>query len=87
MIEDMTEIKRTHEEALARQKLEGLGVLAGGIAHDFNNLLGGILAEAELVETDLPTSSRAVDEIQRIKRSALRGSEIVRQLMIYAGED
>ena len=50
---DITDLKRTQEEALARQKLESLGVLAGGIAHDFNNLLGGILAEAELVESDL----------------------------------
>ena len=47
MIEDITEVKRTQEEALARQKLESLGVLAGGIAHDFNNLLGGILASTE----------------------------------------
>jgi hypothetical protein len=39
MIEDITEIKRSQEEALFRQKLEGLGTLAGGIAHDFNNLL------------------------------------------------
>jgi len=87
MIEDITKVKRTQEEAVARQKLEGLGVLAGGIAHDFNNLLGGILAEAELTEADLPVGSPAVDEIQRIKQSALRGSEIVRELMIYAGQD
>ena len=87
MIEDMTEIKRAQEEALARQKLESLGVLAGGIAHDFNNLLGGILAEAELVEADLPPYSSPVEEIRRIKQSALRGSEIVRELMIYAGQN
>jgi len=87
MIEDITNVKRTQEEAVARQKLEGLGVLAGGIAHDFNNLLGGILAEAELTEADLPVGSPAVGEIQRIKQSALRGSEIVRELMIYAGQD
>jgi PAS domain S-box-containing protein len=87
MIEDITNVKRTQEEAVARQKLEGLGVLAGGIAHDFNNLLGGILAEAELTEADLPVESPALDEIQRIKQSALRGSEIVRELMIYAGHD
>ena len=52
--QDITDSRRAQEEALARQKLESLGVLAGGIAHDFNNLLGGILAEAELVEADLP---------------------------------
>ena len=84
---DITELKRTQEEALARQKLESLGVLAGGIAHDFNNLLGGILAEAELVETDLPAGSAAGEEIERIKAVAIRGAEIVRELMIYAGHD
>jgi len=86
MIEDITEVKRTQEEALAGQKLESLGVLAGGIAHDFNNLLGGIHSVAELVEMDLAVSSAAREEIQRIKMAAIRGSEIVRELMIYAGE-
>jgi PAS domain S-box-containing protein len=84
---DITELKRTQEDALARQKLESLGVLAGGIAHDFNNLLGGILAEAELVETDLAAGSAARKEIHRIKAAAIRGAEIVRELMIYAGQD
>ena len=64
---DITVLKRTQEEALCRQKLESLGVLAGGIAHDFNNLLGGIHAEAELVETDLAVGSAPREEIQRIK--------------------
>ena len=84
---DLTEVKRTQEEALARQKLESLGVLAGGIAHDFNNLLGGIHSVAELVEMDLAVGSAARDEIQKIKTAAIRGSEIVRVLMIYAGEN
>src|ERR1035438_5689802 len=39
---DITELRRTQEEAFARQKLESVGTLAGGIAHDFNNLLGSI---------------------------------------------
>jgi PAS domain S-box-containing protein len=37
---DITDFRRTQEEALAKQNLESLGVLAGGIAHDFNNVLG-----------------------------------------------
>jgi PAS domain S-box-containing protein len=87
MIEDITEAKHTQEKTIARQKLEGLGALAAGIAHDFNNLLGGILAEAELTEAALPDIVTALDEIQRIKQSAIRGAEIVRELMVYAGQD
>jgi two-component system, cell cycle sensor histidine kinase and response regulator CckA len=84
---DITELKQSHEQLQAAQKLESLGALAGGIAHDFNNLLGGILAEAELVETDLAVGAEPREEIQRIKMAAIRGSEIVRELMIYAGEN
>jgi len=85
---DITDLKRSQDEALARQKLESLGVLAGGIAHDFNNLLGGILASVEFIlgERDeaLPAGK---EELLRIRTAAFRGAEIVRQLMIYGGEE
>ena len=83
---DITELKQSQELLQAAQKLESLGVLASGIAHDFNNLLGGILAEAELVEADLEVGSASREEIERIKMAAIRGSETVRELMIYSGE-
>ena len=85
MIEDVTETRRAHEEAIARQKLEGLGVLAGGIAHDFNNLLGSILATSELVLSELPIGAPACDGVESIKNVADRAAEIVRQMMAYAG--
>jgi two-component system, cell cycle sensor histidine kinase and response regulator CckA len=84
---DITEVKRSQEEALARQKLEGLGVLAGGIAHDFNNLLGGILATSELVLSELPVDSPAYGGVESIKKVADRAAEIVRQMMAYAGQE
>ena len=37
---DITDLKRTHEDDVARQKLESLGVLAKGIAHDFKQSVG-----------------------------------------------
>jgi two-component system cell cycle sensor histidine kinase/response regulator CckA len=87
MFEDITEIKRAQEEAIIRQKLESLGTLASGIAHDFNNLLGAVLAQAELAQAELATGSRPEGELHAIRDIAMRGSEIVRELMIYAGQE
>jgi PAS domain S-box-containing protein len=84
---DITDLKRMQDEALNRQKLECVGLLAGGIAHDFNNLLGSILADAEIALVDLPQDAPVVEEIQNIKNLAIRASEIVRELMIYAGQE
>ena len=87
MVEDITEIKHTQEEALLRQHLESLGTLAGGIAHDFNNLLGAIQAQADLALAELEVGSSCTEQLQAISHVAMRGSEIVRQLMIYAGKE
>jgi PAS domain S-box-containing protein len=87
MIEDITAVKRGQEEALVRQKLESVGTLASGIAHDFNNLLGGVLAKAELALDQLAAGADPEEELNGIREVAIRGSEIVRQLMIYAGKE
>jgi nitrogen-specific signal transduction histidine kinase len=87
MVEDVTEIKRNQEEAFFRQKLESVGTLAGGIAHDFNNLLGAVQAQAELGLAELDAGSSCKEELKAIREVATRGSEIVRQLMIYAGRE
>jgi two-component system cell cycle sensor histidine kinase/response regulator CckA len=84
---DITDLKRGHEENLARQKMETVGALAGGIAHDFNNLLGGVLAQSELVLTEVASGSDPTEGLRRIRDAAIRGAEIVRQLMVYAGEE
>jgi PAS domain S-box-containing protein len=84
---DITDIKRAQEEALARQKLETLGVMTSGIAHDFNNLAGSILANAELAEMHLAQGLSPRGEIEGIKTVAIRASQIVRELMTYSGQD
>jgi two-component system CheB/CheR fusion protein len=84
---DITELKRRQQESIAKQKLESVGTLAGGIAHDFNNLMGGILAQSELALADLASGSRPDEGLKRIRAVAIRGAEIVRQLMIYAGQE
>lgn len=84
---DITDLKHAQEEALGRQKLESVGALATGIAHDFNNLLGGIIAHTEVALADLEGGNFPIEEIQSIQAVAVRASEIVRELMIYAGQE
>jgi PAS domain S-box-containing protein len=83
---DVTDLRRAHDQSLARQKMESLGVLASGIAHDFNNLLGGILASTEvaLAERAAPAVE---EELLRIKTACIVAAKIVRQLMIYGGAE
>jgi PAS domain S-box-containing protein len=92
MVEDITEVKRNQEEASARQKLETVGTLASGIAHDFNNILGAVIAQAEAAMSRIPPESQApesqvMEELKAITDVAMRGAEIVRQLMMYAGKE
>jgi PAS domain S-box-containing protein len=84
---DITDVKRAQEEAVARQKLESLGVLANGIAHDFNNLLGAILASTELALAEQAEGQPVEDVLLRIRTASVRGAEVVRQLMIYGGNE
>jgi PAS domain S-box-containing protein len=85
--QDVTDARRAQEELFARQKLETVGTLANGIAHDFNNLLGGVLAQTELAQAELASGSAPEEELKAIQSVAIHGSEIVRQLMIYAGTE
>jgi len=85
--QDITDSRRAQQEDFARKKLESVGLLAGGIAHDFNNLLGGMLAQAELALAESAFGSYPTEELTAIRNVAIRGSEIVRQLMIYAGKE
>jgi two-component system, cell cycle sensor histidine kinase and response regulator CckA len=84
---DITDLRRAQEEAIDRQKLETVGVLTAGIAHDFNNLLGSIVAETDLALSELPPGEPPTEEIRRIRAKAFRASEIVRELMVYAGHE
>ena len=79
---DITDIKRMHEEALSREKLQSLMSLTRGIAHDFNNMMNAVLAQAELAEIDLPEDSAPREELRQIKAVAMQASEVVRELMI-----
>lgn len=84
---DITDLKRTQEEAISRHKLESLGVIAAGIAHDFRNLLASIVSYTELAETEMAAGSSPKEELLTIRTVATRATELVRELLAYAGRE
>jgi len=81
--EDITDRVRIEKQLLRTQRLESLGTLAGGIAHDLNNLLLPILMGVTLLKRFDPNepSRKAIDNIER---SVRRGSELVKQVLLFA---
>ncbi len=61
------------------QRLDSLGLLAAGVAHDFNNLLTVIQAGASMLQSVVPTTSRA--DLDAIVQAADRATMLTRQLL------
>jgi PAS domain S-box-containing protein len=81
---DITANKRLEEELLQAQKMESIGTLAGGIAHDFNNILGTIVGYLGLLKEELPAEGSLHRYFEVLERSAMRASELTRQLLGFA---
>jgi PAS domain S-box-containing protein len=79
----------THEAALEAQlrqaqKMEAIGGLAGGIAHDFNNLLTAIMANSELLRSQLQSDELQVRIVDEILKISDRASLLTRQLLTFS---
>lgn len=85
-LNDITELKKAEELALAAERLKAVGELASGVAHNFNNLLQIVLGGAQLAITDLELGNvtRARTNLERIVESSKFGAETVKRLQEFA---
>lgn len=80
---DITERKKLELQFLRAQRMESIGTLAGGIAHDLNNSLAPIIMSLELLSAKF-TDHDSVKLLEILSNSALRGSDMVRQVLSFA---
>jgi len=74
--------QRLEEQLLQAQKMEAIGQLTAGIAHNFNNLLQGVIGNLSLAAETVGDAPRAM--LRDAESSALRGAEMVRQLLMFS---
>jgi PAS domain S-box-containing protein len=81
---DVTESHHLEAQLRQAQKMEALGTLSGGIAHDFNNILAAIIGFTELAAGHAAKGSRDERYLTRVTEAALRGREVVKQLLAFS---
>lgn len=91
VIQDITErrraeeaLRRSEEQLLQAQKMEGIGRLAGGVAHDFNNHLTVINGYCDMVLAKLGASDPMRDQILHVRQAGEQAAHLTHQLLAFS---
>ncbi|HAZ12037.1 MAG: hypothetical protein A2X86_06705 [Bdellovibrionales bacterium GWA2_49_15] len=60
-----------------RDTVKDLGIIAGSLAHELNNPIAGIMTAVSVLETDSQSSEEVKQELEEIKKCALRCQELI----------
>jgi len=83
-IRDITEKRRLEDARLRALRLESMGLMASGFAHDFNNMIGAVLGNIDVARLSI-SDPDALDGLAEASQAARRASELVQQLLAFAG--
>lgn len=86
-VEEKTrELHIAQAEAVHREKLASVGLLAAGIAHELNNPLTGILTFSHLTRQSMPDGSPEAEDLDLVIQETKRCSSIIKRLLDFARE-
>ena len=74
------DLARLENQLNQAKRMEAVGILAGSIVHNLNNLLAVILGHARMAMHDLPTDTKAQDELERVIKAGHMASDLVQEI-------
>ena len=81
---DINKRRQSEEQTTHAQKMEAVGRLAGGVAGDFNNVLTVITGYAELMRSEIPSSSPTRRYVDEIIYAGERAAALTRHLLSFS---
>jgi signal transduction histidine kinase len=83
VIRDITRESQLQAQLIQSQKLEAVGTLVSGVSHEFGNLLATVDACVGLLVPSGRLSPDEAEAARHIQDAALRGKDLIRQLMTF----
>lgn len=85
--QDVTEKRRLETTLAQSEKLAAVGQLAAGVAHEINNPLTAIIANAQLMQREIPADNELYESLDLISRAGARAAHVVRNLLDFARKE
>jgi two-component system, NtrC family, sensor kinase len=85
--QDVTEKRRLEATLAQSEKLAAVGQLAAGVAHEINNPLTAIIANAQMLQRELPADDERQELVDLISRAGNRATQVVRNLLDFARKE
>ena len=84
---DVTDKRRLEGSLTQSEKMAAVGELAAGIAHEINNPLTVILANAQILQKELPEEGDWLELVDLISRAGTRALHAVKGLLNFARKE